>query len=161
MKFFPLYETAPGAGTYKLGSAEIEADSTSAAVATAEKSAPAGCRTGVWPYKAVAGLPDNPAPAAGEVGKLYDVLSQPAGPSGTFAPSGQVFGSFSADASGMALSLEKFFGFRLGLIPQGEKPAPAATPSPASSGSGTTSAAATPSGSASTVSSGGSATPAG
>ncbi|MCP1271216.1 hypothetical protein [Acetobacter cerevisiae] len=160
MKFFPLYETAAGAGTYELGSAEIEAESTSAAVAIAEQSAPEGCRTGVWPYKEVAGLPDNPAPAADEVGKLYDVLSQPAGPTGTFAPSGQVFGSFSADASGMALSLERFFGFRLGLIPQGEKPAPAAAPAPASS-SGTTSAAETTSGSASTVSSGGSATPAG
>lgn len=160
MKFFGLYEILPGSGTYQLGSAEIEAESTSAAIAIAEQSAPVGCRTGVWPYKAVAGLPDNQAPATDEVGKLYDVLSQPAGPTGTFSPSGQVFGSFSTDASGMALSLERFFGFRLGLIPQGEKPAPAAAAAPVSSSS-TTSAAETTSGSASTVSSGGSATPAG
>lgn len=160
MKFFPLYETAPGAGTYQLGSAEIEAESTSAAVAIAAQSAPAGCRTGVWPYKAVAGLPDSLPPAEGETGKMYDVLAQPTGPTGTFAPSGQVFGSFGTDASGMTLSLERFFSFRLGLIPQGAKPAPAATPEPASS-SGTTAAPETTSGSASTVSSGGTAAPAG
>lgn len=160
MKFFALYETAAGAGTYQLGTAEIDAASTSAAVAIAAKTAPAGCRTGVWPYKAVAGLPDSIPPAEGEAGQMYDVLAEPEGPTGTFAPSGQVFGSFGADASGMTLSLERFFGYRLGLIPQGAKPAPATTPASASS-SGTTSAAATTSGSGSTVSSGGSATPAG
>ncbi|GAN68327.1 hypothetical protein [Acetobacter orleanensis] len=159
MNFYPLYETAPGAGTYQLGSVLIVAASTSAAVAVAAQSAPEGCRTGVWPYKAVAGLPDSVPPAEGESGQMYDVLAEPEGPTGTFSRSGQVFGSFGADASGMALSLERFFGYRLGLIPQGAKPAPAATPAPASS-SGTTSAA-TPSGSGTTVSSGGSATPAG
>ena len=160
MNFYPLYETAPGAGTYQIGSALIAAECTSAAVAIAAKTAPAGCRTGVWPYKAVAGLPDSLPPAEGEAGQMYDVLAQPTGPTGTFAPSGQVFGSFGADASGMTLSLERFFGYRLGLIPQGAKPAPAATPAPASS-SGTTSAATTTSGSGSTVSSGGSVTAAG
>lgn len=169
MKFYALYETAPGTGTYRLGAVEIEAASTSDAVAAAAKSAPAGCRTGVWPYKSVAGLPDNLPPATGEAGQMYIVLAQPAGASGAFAPNGQVFGSFVSDAAGMTLSLERFFGYRLGLLPENAKPAPAAVPDTpaapvASSGtvsSGVISSGGTSSGGASTISSGGSASLAG
>ncbi|GAB29858.1 hypothetical protein APS_0460 [Acetobacter pasteurianus subsp. pasteurianus LMG 1262 = NBRC 106471] len=158
MKFFPLYETAANSGTFQLGSVEIDADSTSAAVAIAEQNAPAGCRTAVCPYRSLSGLPESLPPTSDEIGKLYDVLAQPDGASGLFQSSGQVFGSMAADAAGMVLSLERFFGYRLGLLPQGEKAAVA----PATSGGSTsaTSSGATPTGSGTVVSSGGSVTPA-
>lgn len=157
MKFYALYETGAHTGTYALGSTEIEADCTSDAVAQAEKSAPAGCRTGVWPYQMISGMPSATDPSGGESGKQYDVLAQPNGVDGMFSANGQVFASIGADASGMCLSLQKFFGYRLGLIPTDAKAAPAATSS-GSTGSGTTS-----SGSAapvtSAVTSGGTTTP--
>lgn len=154
MKFFPLYETAPNAGTFELASTEIDADSTSAAVAIAQKDAPAGCRTAVCPYRALSGLPSSAPPTVDESGKQYDVLAQPDGASGLFQSSGQVFGSMATDAAGMVLSLERFFGYRLGLLPQGEKAAAEPTSSSTSSG-------VTPASSGTAVSSGGTATPAG
>ncbi|WP_434603804.1 hypothetical protein [Acetobacter oryzoeni] len=130
MKFYALYETAKASGQYVLGSALIDAESTTAAVAIAAASAPAGCRTGVWPFRQVSGTPDAVAPTADEAGKQYDVLVQAGGASDVFKPDGQVFASVAADAAGMCLSLERFFGYRLGLIPQNAQPAaePAATP---------------------------------
>ncbi|GCD56575.1 hypothetical protein [Acetobacter pasteurianus] len=130
MKFYALYETAKASGQYVLGSSLIDADSTTAAVAIAAASAPAGCRTGVWPFRQVSGTPDAVAPTADEAGKQYDVLVQAGGASDVFKPDGQVFASVAADAAGMCLSLERFFGYRLGLIPQNAQPAaePAATP---------------------------------
>lgn len=156
MKFFPLYETAPNAGTFRLASTEIDADSTSAAVAIAQKDAPAGCRTAVCPYRALSGLPSSTPPTADEGGKQYDVLAQPDGASGMFRSSGQVFGSVATDAAGMVLSLERFFGYRLGLLPQGEKAAAEPASSAVSTSSGVT-----PASSGTVVSSGGTATPAG
>ncbi|MGX7344824.1 hypothetical protein ACWM9A_02715 [Acetobacter pasteurianus] len=130
MKFYALYETAKASGQYILGSTLIDADSTTAALAIADASAPAGCRTGVWPFRQVSGTPDAVAPTADEAGKQYDVLVQAGGASDVFKPDGQVFASVAADAAGMCLSLERFFGYRLGLIPQNAQPAaePAATP---------------------------------
>lgn len=130
MKFYALYETAKACGQYVLGSTLIDADSTTAAVAIAAASAPAGCRTGVWPYRQVSGTPDAVPPTADEAGKQYDVLVQASGAADVFKPDGQVFVSVAADAAGMCLSLEQFFGYRLGLIPQNAQPAaePAATP---------------------------------
>lgn len=161
MKFVPLYETAAGSGLYALASGTIEADSTSDAVTHAAKSAPAGCRTGVWPYKMISGVPDAMPATADENGKQYSVLAQPDGASGSFAPNGQVFGSFGVDAAGMCLSLERFFNYRLGLIPTDAKPAPAASTTSGSSSSGTVSSGTAPVTSGGTVSSGGSTTPAG
>ncbi|WP_349934941.1 hypothetical protein [Acetobacter sp. A11-2] len=156
MKFYALYETGPNAGTFELASTEIDADSTSAAVAIAQKDAPAGCRTAVCPYRALSGLPSSVPPTADESGKQYDVLAQPDGASGLFQDSGQVFGSMATDAAGMVLSLERFFGYRLGLLPQGEK----ADVAPAASGSSTssTSSGAVSVSSGTVVSSGGTAT---
>lgn len=130
MKFYALYETAKASGQYVLGSALIDAESTTAALAIAQASAPAGCRTGVWPFRQVSGTPDAVPPTADEAGKQYDVLVQAGGASDVFKPDGQVFASVAADAAGMCLSLERFFGYRLGLIPQNAQPAPEpATPS--------------------------------
>lgn len=123
MKFYALYETAKASGQYVLGSTLIDADSTTAAVAIAVASAPAGCRAGVWPYRQVSGTPDAVPPTADEAGKQYDVLVQAGGAADVFKPDGQVFASFAADAAGMCLSLERFFGYRLGLIPQNAQPA--------------------------------------
>lgn len=161
MKFYPLYETGANTGMYALGSTEIEADSTSDAVTQAAQSAPAGCRTGVWPYQMISGTPAAIAPTAAENGKQYNVLTEPAGATGSFSANGQVFASIGADAAGMCLSLQKFFGYRLGLIPTDAKPAAAATPAnTGSAGSGTTSSGTTGSGTtSSTVTSGGTTTP--
>ncbi|MCP1231723.1 hypothetical protein [Acetobacter indonesiensis] len=162
MKFVPLYETAAASGLYALATVTIEADSTSDAVAQAAKSAPAGCRTGVWPYKMISGVPDAMPATADENGKQYNVLAQPDGASGSFAPNGQVFGSFGVDAAGMCLSLERFFNYRLGLIPTDAKPAPLSSSTTSGSPtSGTVSSGAAPVTSGGTFSSGGSATPAG
>ncbi|BAU39145.1 hypothetical protein APT_02063 [Acetobacter pasteurianus NBRC 101655] len=143
MKFYALYETAKASGQYVLGSALIDADSTTAALAIAVASAPAGCRTGVWPFRQVSGTPDAVAPTADETGKQYDVLVQAGGASDVFKPDGQVFASVAADAAGMCLSLERFFGYRLGLIPQNAQPAaePAATPASTDTPAGTSDAA--------------------
>ncbi|MCC6104764.1 hypothetical protein [Acetobacter sp.] len=165
MKYYPLYETGANTGLYALGSTEIEAESTSDAVAQAEKAAPAGSRTGVWPYKMISGTPSATTPTSAENGKQYNVLAQPDGTAGQFAPNGQVFASIGADAAGMCQSLQKFFGYRLGLIPTDAKPAPAAAqPDTGSSGSSTVSSGTTSSGSApsdgGSVVSGGTAAPA-
>lgn len=130
MKFYALYETAKASGQYVLGSTLIDAESTTAALAIAQASAPAGCRTGAWPFRQVSGTPDAVRPTADEAGKQYDVLVQAGGASDVFKPDGQVFASVAADAAGMCLSLERFFGYRLGLIPQNAQPAAEpATPS--------------------------------
>ena len=143
MKFYALYETAKASGQYVLGSALIDAESTTAALAIAQASAPAGCRTGVWPFQQVSGTPDAVPPTADEAGKQYDVLVQAGGAADVFKPDGQVFVSVAADAAGMCLSLERFFGYRLGLIPQNAQPAaePAATPTSTDTPAGTSDAA--------------------
>lgn len=143
MKFYALYETAKASGQYVLGSALIEADSTTAALAIAQASAPAGCRTGVWPFRQVSGTPDAVPPTADEAGKQYDVLVQAGGASDVFKPDGQVFASVAADAAGMCLSLERFFGYRLGLIPQNAQPAAEPTATPATTPATTETPAAT------------------
>ena len=137
MKFFPLYETAAGSGIYALSGSEIEAGSTSEALATAQNGAPSGCRTGVWPYRSISGVPDMVEPLADENGKTYSTVAQADGASAEFSPSGQILASAGADASGLCLSLQNFFGYRIGLVPTDAKPAGAAT-SPSASGSGTT-----------------------
>ncbi|MCG4260759.1 hypothetical protein K6W36_09185 [Acetobacter senegalensis] len=165
MKYFALYETGANTGLYALASTEIEAESTSDAVTQAEKSAPAGSRTGVWPYQMISGTPSAVAPTDAENGRQYNVLAQPGGAAGQFAGNGQVFASIGADAAGMCLSLQKFFGYRLGLIPTDAKPAPVASPpDTGSTGSSTVSSGTTSSGSApsdgGSVVSGGTAAPA-
>ena len=156
MKYFALLETAAGSNAYHLGASEIEADSTSDAVAIATKSAEPGCRAGVWPYQAVSGQAAPVTPDETESGKLYNVLAQPNGAAGTFTPDGQTLGSFGADAAGMCLSLQRFFTYRLGLIPTDAQPAAQPTTPPVTSGSGgRVSSGSTPVSSGSTVSSGG------
>ncbi|MCG0995290.1 hypothetical protein LHT11_08760 [Acetobacter indonesiensis] len=155
MKYFGLYETGANTGLYALGSIEFEADSTSDAVAQAEKSAPPGCRTGVWPYQMISGTPSVVTPTDAENGKQYHVLAQPGGAAGQFAGNGQIFASIGADAAGMCLSLQKFFGYRLGLIATDAKPAPVASGSASTSASASVASSGTASG-GSTSSSGGS-----
>lgn len=162
MKYNPLYETGSATGLYVMTGAVIEASSTSAAIAIAEQSAPAGCRTGVVPYRELSGLPEALPPAQGELGQMYAVVAQSSGMGSNFAPDGQQFGSFLSDAAGMCFSLEQYFGYRLGLVSVNAKPAPAATPAPAPAPSVTSSSAASSSAapvtSGSAISSGGSVT---
>lgn len=105
----------------------------------------------------ISGTPSATDPTSGENGKQYNVLAQPNGVDGTFSANGQVFSSIGADAAGMCLSLQKFFGYRLGLIPTDATAAPAATSSGSTSSGTTSSGSAAPVTSA--VTSGGSTTP--
>ncbi|MCG4258008.1 hypothetical protein [Acetobacter senegalensis] len=135
MKFFPLIETAAGSGQFRLGSAAVEAASTTAALALIAPSVGAGLRYGAWLNNVVRGLPSfTPAPAE-ETGKSYKVLAEIGGADQPFVLTGSVQTSLPFDASLMCLAMQQGANFRYGLMPADEQPvaAPESTATPSTS----------------------------
>jgi len=152
MKFYPLVETAVGSGRFALSGSQIVALSTSEAIKSVSGTAGAGLRAAVSPYRSLGGMPDPVTPQTSELGSVYDLLIEKPDEPGIFVSGGQILSSQFSDAALLAISMQLFYGSRVGLVSHVTEQA--VTPSaPTENGTG----GAASSGSASVVSSGGSA----
>lgn len=139
MTHYLLTEDGANSGRFQLQTSEVEAASTTEALAALALLAPEGVRIAAWPYRRMSGLPDPLAPSAAEQGQNYLLLAQSGDTGQMFILTEEAVTSTTVDASFVAIKRQLETGVRYALMSHVVTPSTDAAAQPAAA-STTTSA---------------------